>query len=140
MLPQINGEMRCVRDAELRFSPSGVAIGTVRVVSNSRKKVNDEWVDDKVCWLEIICFGQQAESIAEVLKQGDLVTFTGRLQTEEWEDREGGKRQSYKIVADTIGKSLPKYGNAGRRAERSSSGGDGDPWAAPTDQSDEPPF
>lgn len=143
MLPVVHGEFRCVDDPELRFTPSGKAVATVRLVANSRKKEGDEWVDDKVCWLRLTAFGVQAENLAEAVKKSSLITVLGKLQTEEWEDREGNKRQTYSVLADSIGPSLQKYESSGRKAERSSSSrGDDDPWAAPSEdtKSDEPPF
>lgn len=150
MLPQVSGEFRCVADPELRFTPSGVAVGKVRAVASSRKKdeATGEWADDKVCWINVVTFKQQAENVIESLKKGDLFVLTGRLQTEEWEDKEGNKRTSIEVVADNIGPSTrwaPARHVATDRREggQQQSGGDDTKWestggdAAP---SDEPPF
>jgi single-strand DNA-binding protein len=154
MLPQINGEFRVVADPELRFAPSGTPVASMRVVANSRKK-NDagEWVDDKVCWLRVVAFNRLAENIAESLTQGALIVVEGRLQTEQWEDRETHeKKSSYTIMADRVGPSLAFKGARILEAERqqgqqqqSSSGGGvsaptEDPWGTPPPQGDEPPF
>jgi single-strand DNA-binding protein len=145
-LPQITGEFRVVADPELKFAPSGMAIGTMRIVANSRKKEGDEWVDDKVCWLRATAFKREAENLAESYQKSDLVIITGRLQTEEWE-KDGVKQQSYGILIDHIGPST-KYNPAKveRTARSSGTGGGGgqqsapatDPWA--TTATEEPPF
>jgi single-strand DNA-binding protein len=147
MLPNITGEFRVVAgDPELRFAPSGVAVCTMRVVANSRKKQGDEWVDDKVCWLKVTCFKRLAENVAESIKDKNLITVSGRLQTEEWEDKEGAKRQSYVIVADNVGLALnlspakslgSSEGGSGASRSRGTESGGTDPWQMPDD---EPPF
>lgn len=154
-LPTITGEFRVVADPELRFSPGGTAVANIRLVANSRKKVNDEWVDDKVVWLRAVAFKTMAENIAESIEKGHLVTVTGRLQTEEYESN-GEKRQAYTVLIDTIGPSLAFRsakvaasntgartggGGGGQQQQSSQSSGDGgDPWASPSSSTDEPPF
>lgn len=157
MLPIVTGEFRAVKDPELRFAPSGVAVASIRAVAQKQKK-NDagEWVDDKVLWVTLTAFNRLAENIAESIEQGDLLVVIGKVQTEEWEDREGNKRQSTAIVLDHIGPSLKFNPAVPQRARRdggsnqqSSSSGTtqqqsdhGDPWAAPTTTptTEEPPF
>lgn len=144
MLPKVSGEFRVVADPELRFSQSGMAICTMRIVANSRKKNEaGEWVDDKVCWLRLTAFKKLAENIVETLKRGDLCFVEGRLQTEEWEDRETHeKKSSMSLVADLVGPSLA-YKPARileAQAQAASAPPADDPWGTPSSQSDEPPF
>lgn len=145
MLPQVTVEGRVVNDPELRFGPSGIAIGSFRLVASSRKKnEQDEWVDDRVLWLAVTCFRQLAENVAESLRKGDLVVVTGRLQTEEWETNEGEKRSRTELVANGVGASLQfrTIPHSEKRAERvaaSDAPAENDPWAAPP-AADEPPF
>lgn len=148
-LPQVTGEMRVVADPELRFAPSGMAVGTVRLVSNSRKKnAAGEWEDDQVCWVRGVLFKQQAENMVESVSKGDLVVVTGRLHTDEYE-KDGVKRTSVELLLDEIGVSLRWATAKATKAERkqgSTSGGSSrpavadDPWATPGAQSDDPPF
>lgn len=149
MLPEVQGEFRAVRDSELRFTPSGMAICKVRAVASSRKKDEStgEWSDDKTCWVNVIAFKRLAENLAESVVQGTLFTVTGRLQTEEWEDKDGGKHSSFEIVANTIGRSIAfdPISATAKTAERQSASQakeEGDPWATggDTDQPEEPPF
>jgi single-strand DNA-binding protein len=151
VLPSVTGEFRCGADPELRFAPSGVAVCKVRAVASSRKKVNDEWVDDKTTWVNLVGFKRTAENMAETLAKGYLVTVTGRLQVENWEDNEGNKRTSVDVILDSIGPSLSFVAAKVQASERSSTGSGGsgggggsspdeDPWAAPTGQTEEPPF
>ena len=151
MLPQVVGEFRCGGEPNLRFAPSGTAVCRLRAVASSRKKQDDgTWVDDKSAWVDLVGFKRIAENMAESFKQGDLVTVTGKLQVEDWEDNEGNKRKSVNVVVDTIGMSASWNPVAAVKTERqSASSNQGqqqqrDPWTtgggAQQDQSDEPPF
>lgn len=152
MLPRVHGEFRAAADPELRFTPSGMALCKVRAVASSRKEVNGEWVDDKTCWVNLTTFKSQAENVAESVTQGMLLVVDGRIQTDDWEDKEGNKRTSVEIVCDSIGPALSWATAKVTKASRSGGGGqqqsssqwgnqsDNDPWATPAGQSDEPPF
>jgi len=151
MLPLVTLEGRLAADPELRFSSGGLAIGRLRMVASSRKKNdNGEWVDDKTLWIDVTCFGRLAENTIESTAKGDLLTVVGRLQTEEWQDRESGeKRSKTAMVADSVSASLAfrtiKHGEG--QAQRSSGQGErsrpaDDPWATgpATGSNDDPPF
>lgn len=153
MLPTVTGEFRAGADPTLRFAPSGVAVSELRAVASSRKKDEDgKWVDDKSVWVTITTFRQLAENVAETITKGDLVVVSGKLQVEEWEDKDGAKRTSVKVIADHIGPALAYATAKVSKTERRESGGSqqqtpqgqdhGDPWAAPasTTQTEEPPF
>lgn len=149
-LPTISGEFRMVADPELIFTPSGVAVAKGRVVANDRKfnEETKEWVDDKVVWLRFVAFKKLAENIAETFVKGSLVLISGRLQTEEWEvkegDQKGEKRQSYTIIVDTAGPSIAWLPARILEAQRQESAPRGapaeDPWQGQTPPDAEPPF
>jgi single-strand DNA-binding protein len=147
MLPSINGEFRTATDPNLRFTPSGMAVCEIRAVATSRKKNDrDEWVDDKTCWVTLVAFKKLAENMAESIAKGELIVVNGRLQTEDWEDKDGVKRTSLKVLLDTIGPSIAFNPARTIKSERPSGGGGEskapageDPWA-PAPKEDEPPF
>jgi single-strand DNA-binding protein len=143
VLPTITGEFRAVTDPELRFTPSGVAVANLRIAANSRKKVGEEWVDDKVVFLNLTCWKQQAENVAESVQKGDLIMVTGRLETREYETKDGEKRQSFDVTADQIGPSLAfataKVSKTERRSGSTATPPPADPYGTPP-QDDEPPF
>lgn len=147
-LPIVTGQYRAVDDAELRFSPSGVAVSRVRAVASSRKfnKETQEWEDADKFWVNITAFKKLAENTAESVVKGTLINVIGRIRTEEWEDKDGNKRSSAAIIADTISLALDFDPAKPMRAERAASraqdpGGGEDPWAAgPHEASSEPPF
>jgi single-strand DNA-binding protein len=148
MLPYLSMEGRLTKDPELRFAPSGVAVGSFTIVANSRKKNEaGEWVDDKVLFMPVVCFKQTAENVAESLRKGDLVVATGRINTDQWETDQGEKRSQVRLVADSVNVSLAmrtvtRDGIPERRRAEDGPPPD-DPWTSdppPATQSEEPPF
>lgn len=93
---------------EMRFSPSGMAVANLRVVTNGRKNVNGTWEDVDTTWLRVTCFKTIAENVCETLTKGSLVIVTGTVKSREWEDQKTGeKRSAFEVTADDIGPSLP---------------------------------
>lgn len=147
-LPRITLEGRVVADPELRFGQSGTAICRMRLVAGDRKK-NDhtgEWEDGDSLWMDVTCFKQLAENVVESVVKGDLVIVTGKIRTEEWQDRDSGaKRSKVSMVADTVSASLQfriiPHGEA-RRAAAATPVAQAYGAAAPStySQQDEPPF
>lgn len=148
MLPQISGEFRLGTDPELRFSPSGVAICKVRAVASKRRNAGTDqapqWEDAATCWVTLTGFRQMAENMAESLAVRQLVTVTGQLEVEEYEDREGTKRLNVNVLLSSIGPSLSRDAakvivreQQGATEQRQGGGGQNDPWAG---GAEEPPF
>lgn len=160
MLPRITIEARVAAEPELRFSPSGVAVGRLRLVTSDRRKneQTQQWEDGNTLWLDCTCFKQLAENVVESIEKGDLVVVTGKLQTEEWTSPEGEKRSKVALIADTVSASLafrtiphgagkatrPTQGQ--RAATGSQAAAEPDPWATAGPASggqgfnDDPPF
>lgn len=108
-VPRMTVEGRLAADPNLRFSQSGTAVASMRIVAADRRKNEQtgEWEDGDTLWLDVTCFNKLAENICESVQKGDLVVVHGRVRTEEWTDRESGqKRQKIAMIADTIGASL----------------------------------
>ena len=92
------------RDPELRHTPSGTAVCSLRIAVNTRRKdgATGQWTD-KPNYFSISVFGNQAESCAQYLSKGRPVAIDGRLEWREWEAKDGGgKRESVEIVADSV--------------------------------------
>lgn len=144
MLPKITLEGRLVGDPELRFAPSGVAVGSFRLVAADRKKEGDEWVDGDTLWMPVTVFKQLAEHVVDSCAKGDLVVVTGKIRTHEWESQEGEKRSRVEMIADTVSVSLQfrTVPHTAGRTERSSAPSE-DKWNSggqQAAQSDDPPF
>jgi single-strand DNA-binding protein len=91
------------RDPELRSIPnSGTSICSLRIAVNSRRKdESGQWVD-KPNYFDVTVFGAQGENCAQYLAKGRPVAVDGRLNWREWEAKDGSKRQSVDIIADSV--------------------------------------
>ena len=91
------------RDPELRSTPSGMSVCSLRIASNTRRKDNatGEWVD-KPNYLSVTVWGAQGENCARFLAKGRAVAVDGRLDWREWQAQDGSKRESVEIVADSV--------------------------------------
>ena len=89
------------RDPELRNTPGGTSVCSLRVAVNTRRKdASGEWVD-KPNYFDVTVWGAQGENCATYLRKGRPVAIDGRLEWREWE-KEGVKRQSVDIIADSV--------------------------------------
>ena len=90
------------RDPELRHTPGGTPVCSLRIAVNSRRKdESGQWVD-KPNYFSVSVFGNQAESCAQYLSKGRPVGIDGRLDWREWQAQDGGKREAVEIVAESV--------------------------------------
>ncbi len=113
------------RDPELRYTQNGQA------VANFTLATSENWTDksgekvERTEWHRIVAWGRTAELCAQYLSKGRTVYIEGRLQTREWEDRDGNKRQTTEINANTVQFLGGGGGGGGGGAPRGGSGGSG---------------
>jgi single-strand DNA-binding protein len=102
------------RDPELRATPSGTSVCSLRVAVNDRVKdpTTGEW-GDKPNYFDVDVFGGQGERCAQYLARGRQVAIAGRLRWREWETQDGQKRQAVSIVADNVQFIGPREGAGG---------------------------
>ena len=90
------------RDPELRNLPSGMAVCSLRIACNTRRKDGSgNWVD-KPNYFDVTVWGAQGENCANYLSKGRPVAVDGRLEWREWDDQNGNKRQAVDIIADSV--------------------------------------
>jgi single-strand DNA-binding protein len=91
------------RDPELRSTPSGMSVCSLRIASNTRRKDNStgEWTD-KPNYFSVTVWGAQGENCARFLSKGRPVAIDGRLEWREWTGQDGNKREAIEIVADGV--------------------------------------
>jgi single-strand DNA-binding protein len=91
------------RDPELRYTQSGQAVVnfTLATTENWNDRSSGERVE-RTEWHRVVVWGRAAENCAKYLAKGRTVYVEGRLQTREWEDREGQKRRTTEINAQTV--------------------------------------
>lgn len=91
---------RLTRDAQLKYTNSGVAISTFAIAINRRIKQGERWMDE-AHFFDITLFGKQAEAINQYLRKGNQVAIEGELRQDRWE-QDGQKRSKIVIVANNI--------------------------------------
>ena len=129
------------RDAELRYTPGGAAVATINMATTEVWNDKQGQRQEKTEWHRVILWGKQAESLQEYLTKGKQIYVEGRLQTRQWDDKDGNKRYTTEITADRI--TLRGGGGGGRgggmaRAEASASGGIDEPPMEPITDDDIP--
>jgi single-strand DNA-binding protein len=101
------------RDAELRYTPGGAAVATLNLATTEVWNDKGGQRQEKTEWHRIVLWGKQAESLQEYLTKGKQIYVEGRLQTRQWDDKDGNKRYTTEIKADRI-TLLGGGGGAGR--------------------------
>ncbi|MFH1214069.1 MAG: single-stranded DNA-binding protein [Candidatus Neomarinimicrobiota bacterium] len=102
------------RDPEVRYTPNGDAVAEVSIATTESVKNRDGKREDRTEWHNLVIWRGQAEFAKEWLKKGQLVYVEGRLQTRQWEDKEGQKRSRTDIQVDQI----TMLGGSGRSREK----------------------
>ena len=115
-------------DPELRFTPSGAAVASFTVASNSRylDKTTNEWKDGEPVFMRCSVWRQYAENVAESLTRGTRVIVTGRLKQRSYETREGEKRTVLEMEVDDVGPALRTATAKVTKVARAGGGGFGD--------------
>jgi single-strand DNA-binding protein len=90
------------KDPELRHTPGGTPVCSLRIAVNSRRRdESGNWVD-KPNYFDVSVFGNQAESCSQYLSKGRPVGIDGRLDWREWDAQDGTKRQAVQIIAESV--------------------------------------
>jgi single-strand DNA-binding protein len=89
------------RDPELRYTPSGTAVSSFGLAVNRRYRQGDE-SKEEVCFVDVVTFGRQAETVGEYLSKGSMALIEGRLQWRSWENEAGQKRSKHEVVANNV--------------------------------------
>lgn len=89
------------KDPEVRYTPSGKAVGDLRMAINRKFKTPDGQERDETCFVGVVVWGRQAETCGEYLRKGAPVMVEGRLQYEEWE-KDGKKNNRLRVVAERV--------------------------------------
>ena len=113
------------RDPDLRSLPSGQSVCELGLAVGRRYvNSNGQEVED-TCFVDVVVWGRSAANCKQYLEKGSQVLVEGRLQLDQWEDRNGGgKRSKLRVVAEQIqfmnrrsdggnAGGAPAYGNGG---------------------------
>ena len=89
-------------DPEIRYTPSGRAVTSLRIATNEVWKDKDGQQQERTEWHNIVLWDKLAEISAEFLKKGSYIYIEGRLQTRAWEGQDGVQRRTTEIVAQRM--------------------------------------
>ena len=94
---------RLGQDPELRYTPDGAAVANFSIATSIEWKDRDSGgKKEKTEWHRIVAWRRLGELCGEYLAKGRQVYIEGRLQTRDWQDRDGNKRYTTEIVATDI--------------------------------------
>lgn len=87
---------------ELRATKGGKPVCNFSIATNERWTDKNDQTQERTEWHRIVVWGKQAENCEKYLSKGRQVCVEGRIQTREWEDRDGNTRHSTEIVAQNV--------------------------------------
>src|SRR5437762_961921 len=90
------------RDAELRYTPGGAAVATINMATTEVWNDKGGQRQEKTEWHRVVLWGKTAESLTEYLTKGKQIYVEGRLQTRQWDDKDGNKRYTTEIRGDRV--------------------------------------
>jgi single-strand DNA-binding protein len=90
------------RDIELKYAPSGTAIGSTGIASTRKFKGGDGAMKEEVLFVDITAFGRTAEVMNQYLKKGSKILVEGRLKLDSWTDQNGGKRSKHSVTIENM--------------------------------------
>ncbi|MCA8984471.1 MAG: single-stranded DNA-binding protein [Planctomycetaceae bacterium] len=131
------------RDPVVRYTPSGTAVSEIGLA------VSRQWTDrqsnqrkEETTFVDVTLWGRQAEVAGEYLAKGRPVLIEGRLQLDQWEDKQSGeKRSKLRVVGETMQMlGSREGGGSGGGGGGRSYGGGGSAGAAPVDDMPPPPI
>jgi single-strand DNA-binding protein len=93
---------RLGRDPETRYTGGGQAVANFSIATDESYKDRNGEKQKRTEWHKIVVWGKQAEIAQQYLKKGSLLFLEGRIQSREWQDKEGQKRTSFEIVANNF--------------------------------------
>jgi single-strand DNA-binding protein len=106
------------RDAEMRFTSGGTPVATVSMATTERFTDREGQKKEDTQWHRIVIWGKTAESLHEYLTKGKQIYVEGKLQTREWQDKEGKANKTTEVRADKI----VLLGGGGGGGERAAGG------------------
>jgi len=90
------------RDPELRYTPQGTAVATLRLAANRSFKDKAGQTQRDTCFVNVVVWSQMAEVCNQYLQKGRQVFIEGRLQSRSWQNSEGKTRSTLEVVASRV--------------------------------------
>lgn len=107
---------RLVDDPELRTTPAGHSVCSFRIACD--RSYVQQGQERQADFIDIVAWRQQADFVSKYFQKGSVIAVEGRLQTRQYQDKQGSKRTAVEVVANNIsfagakrqdGQSAPSY-------------------------------
>jgi single-strand DNA-binding protein len=105
-------------DPVKRYTSSGTAVVTFRMATSEGWTNRDGQREERTEWHRIVAWGKLADICDQYLAKGRMVYIEGRIQTREWEDRDGNRRWTTEIVANQMQMLGPASGESSRTLDQ----------------------
>jgi single-strand DNA-binding protein len=92
---------RMTRDPELRHTPNGVSVASFTLAVD-RGFTPKDGGDRQTDFIDVVAWRNSAEFVSKYFTKGQMAAVVGRLQIRDWTDKDGNKRRSAEVVADSI--------------------------------------
>jgi single-strand DNA-binding protein len=89
-------------DPELKYTQGGGAVLRLRMATTETYVDKNKQRQERVEWHTVVVWGNRAEALNKILAKGRSIGVEGRLQTRQWEDKDGGKRSTTEVVATNV--------------------------------------
>lgn len=90
------------RDAEMRYTPSGVPVTSFSIAVNRRWSNANGEQQEKTTWFRVTCWRKLAETAAQYVKKGKLLLVEGEVEAQAYVDREGNARGTLELTATSF--------------------------------------
>ncbi len=90
------------KDPELRYTPDGTAVASFSLATNEKRKDKSGQFQDVTTWFKVTLWRKQAENASKYLTKGSPVYIEGRLNIEEWTDKDGKNRYTLDVQASDM--------------------------------------
>ena len=116
---------RLAADPQLRQTTTGKNVASFRIACDrGRRDANGQSQAD---WLDVVAWDRTAEFVCKYFQKGSLIAIDGRLQSRQYQDKNGNNRTAIEIVANNVNFAAAKSANAAPMGDA----GYGAPMAAP---------
>ena len=115
------------RDPEIRYTQGGQPVANFTLATTESFTSREGKREERTEWHRIVVWGKTAELCTQYLAKGRTVYLEGRIQTREWEDKEGQKRRTTEVVAQTVQFLGSPRGAGGAAGTGGGAGGSGGP-------------
>ena len=93
---------RLGNNPEIRNTPSGAAVANFNVATNESWNDKNGQKQERTEWHRVVVWGKLAQLCGDYLSKGRQVYIEGRMQTRQWEDKEGQKKYTTEVIANTV--------------------------------------